>query len=239
MASHKFSLTRRTIRNIGELLITAGVVILLYVFWQLFINDPLVGANQQNQANKYQNPTSTTMPGGLTLAPIEKGMKQGTVFAKIYIPRFDPRYVRLVGQGTFQKVTLNKIGPGHYLNTAWPGQVGNFAVAAHRTSHGAPFFKIDTLQAGDKIFIETADTWYVYDYRQTKVVLPTDVGVIRSVPIEMDGAHKGGSYMTMTSCNPKWSNTQRIIVWSELEYSQPTSLGMPVELSKLQGQKAN
>jgi sortase A len=163
-------------------------------------------------------------------------LPQGKVFAKIYIPRFAKNYVRLIGQGTFQKITLNNIGVGHYVASQWPGQVGNFAVAAHRTSHGAPFFKIDTLTTNDEVFIETNKVWYTYKYLQTKIVTPDNLGVIDKVPVGLNGAAAGGKYMTMTSCNPKWSNTQRIVVWLELVDTQETSLGMPPELVKLQAQ---
>lgn len=215
---------------LGESLITVGVVILLYVGWQVFVNDPIVGNQQQVQAEHFK-PSTSSKP---EFSKISNKLAQGKVFGKIYIPRFANDYVRLLGQGTFQAITLNKIGPGHYLSSQWPGEVGNFAVAAHRTSHGAPFNKIDTLQAGDQVFVETNDGWYTYEYRQTKIVDPTDVGVIRSVPKGMTGAHKGGSYMTMTSCHPKWSNRQRIVVWLELVDQQPHSAGMPLALRKLQ-----
>ena len=216
---------------LGELLITAGVVLLLYVGWQLYVNDPYVGSQQQVQAEHFRTNQPTIKP---EFAKISNKLAQGKVFGKIYIPRFDKGYVRLIGQGTFQKITLNKIGPGHYLSSQWPGQVGNFAVAAHRTSHGAPFNKIDTLKQGDKVFVETNDGWFTYEYRQTKVVDPTDIGVISRVPAEMIGAHEGGKYMTMTSCHPKWSNKQRIIVWLELVDQQPHSSGMPLALSEAQ-----
>lgn len=221
MARHRRSLD--FIGVLGELLITAGVLILLYVVWQLGVNDPVVSTVQQQQAQ--QVPIST--PAVKQFEDPKKNLKQGKVFGKIYIPRFSSDYVRLIGQGTFQKVTLNKIGVGHYVSSQWPGQEGNFAVAAHRTSHGAPFNKIDTLRTGDNVYIETNEGWFTYTYRQTAIVEPTAVEVIEKVPVGMDGAHAGGYYMTMTSCHPKWSNKQRIIVWLELTNQCET---MPTEL---------
>lgn len=208
---------------IGELLITIGVVLLLYVVWQLGVNDPVVSNTQQQQAQ--QVPIST--PEKKQFEDVSNKLAQGKVFGKIYIPRFEPGYVRLMGQGTFQKVTLNKVGVGHYLKSQWPGQVGNFAVAGHRTSHGAPFGKIDTLTKGDNVYIETNDGWFTYTYRQTAIVDPSAIEVIDKVPGGMIGAKKGGKYMTMTSCHPKWSNKERIIVWLELTAESKT---MPREL---------
>ena len=215
---------------LGELLITTGVFLLMYVGWQVFVNDPIIGSQQQLQAEHFK-PSAPSKP---EFQEISNKLAQGKVFGKLYVPRFDNKYVRLIGQGTFQNVTLNKIGPGHYLSSQWPGEVGNFAVAAHRTSHGAPFNKIDTLQAGDKVYVETNDAWFTYEYRQTAIVDPTEIGVISRVPKGMSDAHTGGKYMTMTSCHPKWSNKQRIIVWLELINEQPHTAGMPSDLRKAQ-----
>ena len=76
-------------------------------------------------------------------------------------------------------------------------------------------------------YIETNDGWFTYTYRQTAIVEPTAVEVIEKVPVGLDGSHAGGYYMTMTSCHPKWSNKQRIIVWLELTNQSET---MPTEL---------
>lgn len=223
MAKHKRALD--VIGVIGELLITVGAVILLYVVWQLGVNDPVVSNVQQQQAQR--SPIST--PAEKQFKDANKYLKQGEVFGRIYIPRFSNDYVRQIGQGTFQKVTLNTIGVGHYVRTQWPGAEGNFAVAAHRTSHGAPFSKIDTLQVGDNVYVETNDGWFTYTYRQTAIVDPSAIEVIEKVPVGMNGAKKGGYYMTMTSCHPKWSNKERIIVWLELTKESQT---MPWELEQ-------
>jgi sortase A len=215
----------------GEILITAGLILMLYVVWQLFINDPAISAQQEQSSKTFvqQNATSDK-----PFADAKDNLKQGKVFGKLYIPRFGKTYERLIGQGTFQNITLNKIGPGHYLSSAWPGEVGNFAVAAHRTSHGAPFNKIDTLRDGDLVFVETNDGWFTYKYLQTAIVDPSAVDVINDVPIGLIGSQPGGKYMTMTSCHPKWANRQRIVVWLELIGTQPTSVGKPAALEVLQ-----
>lgn len=219
---------RKVVGIVGELFITVGTVMLLFVGWQLFINDPLVANEQQTTAEQFQqSPTTPTAP---KFENISKSLKQGEVFGSVHIPRFGKHWMRLIGQGTFQKITLNKIGPGHYVSSAWPGESGNFAIAAHRTSHGAPFFNIDKLQSGDKVVIETNDGWFIYNYLQTKIVEPTALGVIAPVPEGLDGAHKGGKYLTMTSCHPKWTNHQRIIAWFDLERIDPIAGPVPKEL---------
>ena len=234
MGKHNGPIKISLLNVIGEILITAGVILMLFVFWQMNLNDPIVSAKQEQTAKTYIQPKHTAAKPFTT---IKSGMKQGKVFARLYVPRFAKTYQRLIGQGTLQAITLNKIGPGHYIQSQWPGKVGNFAIAAHRNSHGAPFDKIDKLTTGDLVFVETNTTWFEYEYRQTKVVDPTDIDVISKVPTEFIGAHVGGKYMTMTSCHPKWTaNQRRMVVWLELVAQQPTSIGMPGDLVKLQSQ---
>jgi len=215
------------VQVIGEVLITIGAVLMLYVVWQLFINDPVVGSSQQQESQKFVADKSSN---ARTFIEMKPNLKQGAVFAKLHVPRFGKDYERLVGEGTFQKVTLNVVGVGHYITSEWPGAVGNFAVAAHRTSHGAPFADIDKLQTGDRVWVETNESWFTYEYRQTKIVHPSETGVIENVPKGLAGANSGGKYMTMTSCHPKWSNEQRIVVWLELVKEEPKSSGMPADL---------
>ena len=211
----------------GEVLITIGVVLMLYVVWQLFVNDPIVGSSQQLKAQQF---VADKSPNSKPFIEMKPNLKQGAVFAKLHVPRLGKDYERLVGEGTFQKVTLNVVGVGHYITSEWPGAVGNFAVAAHRTSHGAPFADIDKLQTGDRVWVETNDSWFTYEYRRTKIVHPSEIGVIENVPEGLAGAKSGGKYMTMTSCHPKWSNEQRIVVWLELVKEESKSSGMPADL---------
>lgn len=218
---------------LGEALISLGVILLLFVVWQVYVNDPVVGAKQEELSKNYTQ-SQTLSETTQKFEQISGKLQQGKVFGKLYIPRFGKSYERLIGQGTYQNITLNKIGPGHYLSSQWPGEIGNFAVAAHRTSHGAPFNKIDTLQAGDSVFVQTNDEWFEYEYRQTAIVKPTDISVIKRIPLGLNGAQAGGRYMTLTSCHPKWSSSQRIIVWLELVSTQPASQGTPFKLLKLQ-----
>jgi sortase A len=215
----------------GEILITLGAILMLYVVWQLFVNDPVVSQSQQQQAKEY---SIVEQKNSKEFVKMRTNLKQGAVFAKIYVPRFAKDYERLIGQGTFQKVTLNVVGVGHYVSSDWPGEAGNFAVAAHRTSHGAPFADIDRLKAGDKVWVKTNDSWFTYEYRQTKIVKPSEIGVIDDLPKGLTGAIAGGKYMTMTSCHPKWTNQQRIIVWLELVKTDPKSVGKPFELLEAQ-----
>lgn len=96
---------------------------------------------------------------------------------------------------------------------------------------GGSFKEIHRLVEGDKVYVETNKYWYVHSYLQTKIVSPTDVSVVRAVPVELSGSHPGGKYMTMTSCTPIFVNTDRIVVWLELEKVIPVRHGPPAELN--------
>jgi len=172
---------------------------------------------------------------GATLVPIpakavsvgdSMPLKAGQVFARLYVPRYGKTYVRKIAEGTSASV-LNGPGLGHYTETQMPGDEGNFAIAGHRAANGGPMLKIDKLHAGDYAFVKTSDTWYTYKWLGTKVVKPTNVGVIYPIPVGLAGAASGGHYMTFTSCTPVHVNTFRIAAWFELEAEQPVSEGQP------------
>lgn len=105
-----------------------------------------------------------------------------------------------------------KRGPGHYPGTAPPGEDGNFAVAGHRTTYGAPFLHLDELQAGDEIHVTDRDgTVWVYRYVEERIVYPGDVSVIGHDPLGT-----GEPTLTLTTCHPRFSARQRLIVFAEL-----------------------
>ncbi|GLY70908.1 hypothetical protein Atai01_75270 [Amycolatopsis taiwanensis] len=140
-------------RALGELLITAGLVVLLFVVYELYVTG-LVSAGKQADA-------ASTLEGDWA-----KGRQphpeliDGRAFAKIYIPSFGADYHFTIQQGTDDK-SLG-IGPGHYKGTALPGEPGNFAVAGHRVGKGAPFNDLDLLSSCDAIVIETQTDFFVY-----------------------------------------------------------------------------
>ncbi len=120
-------------------------------------------------------------------------------------------------------------GVGHYDGTALPGDVGNFAVAGHRTTWGAPFNPIAELVDGDAVVVETAEEFHVYRVAATEIVLPTDVRVIAPVP-SLPGEEPTEAWLTMTSCHPMFSARQRYVVHASLESSTPRVDGPPAAL---------
>ncbi len=151
----------------------------------------------------------------------ESELAVGEVFAKFYAPRLGTNYVREIAEGTSLEKVLNKVGLGHYQHTQLPGEVGNFAIAGHRAGNGGPLRNIDKFTDGDLVQVETADKKFTYKYLQTKIVDPSEIGVIEPVPMGLTKKSESGKYLTLTSCTPIYVNTNRIIVWFEQVAEQP------------------
>jgi sortase A len=146
----------------------------------------------------------------------------GDALARMYIPRLNKYWVVVEG------VEPNdmKFGPGHYPTTAKPGQVGSFAVAGHRIP--AMFWDLDQMKGGDPVVVETANTWYVYKVTQVHIVSPMAVEVAAPVPGQPN-APAVVAMLTITTCNPKWDTTQRLVVHAKLSRQQ-RSAGRPADL---------
>ncbi|WP_165066278.1 class E sortase [Marisediminicola senii] len=223
---------------LGELLITAGVFVFLFLGWQLWLNDLVLGAEQQDEALSLSEQlgaaAETTEPAPEGAEPgepvITLASAENERFATIFIPRFGADYARTVAEGISPSTVL-KDNIGHYPGSQMPGEIGNFAVAGHRTTWGAPFNQIATLELGDKIYVQTADGWYTYVYRSSEYVLPTGTGVIAPVP-QAPNVAPTDRIMTMTSCNPMLSDAERIIAYAVFESWQPASAGAPAELAQ-------
>jgi sortase A len=142
-------------------------------------------------------------------------LQVGEVFAKFSAPRLGENYIREIAEGTSLTKVLNTVGIGHYVSTQMPGQVGNFAIAGHRAGNGGPMRDIDKFVAGDLVYVETATKKFTYRYLETKIVSPTELGVINADPVGLKTKSGSGKYLTLTSCTPVYVNTNRIIVWFE------------------------
>jgi len=137
---------------------------------------------------------------------VESPPKLHRAFALIRIPKIE----RLrEGWNVVEGVGVRdlKTGAGHMPNTALPGQPGNAVISGHRTTYGAPFSELDILEPGDRIEVDTAIGTHVYEVREVLVVKPTDVWVTDPRP---------GAWLTLTTCNPKFSARQRLVIVAEL-----------------------
>lgn len=216
---------RRLARIASVALITAGVVILADVAVTLLWKEPLSAVYaevRQNQAADELNSLSdeflhspevtdlgasraaTTRRADRLAGLFAKRLEDGKPIGRILIPSIDADYV--VVQGT-EEADL-KLGPGHYPDTALPGQGRTVAIAGHRTTYGAPFNRIDSIDVGDPITLEMPYGRFTYKVTRTRIVDPDQVGIVRDV---------GHDRLVLTSCHPLYSAAQRYAVIADLQ----------------------
>jgi sortase A len=234
----------------GELIVTAGVLIVLFVVWQLGYDGVVQGRAQSGvvagleqqfgaapppaggtgPAPTVPSPTSgpTSAPTSPPGSPGQEVPRPGAAFAILRVPRLGgPTWARPVLQGTGPDVLAQ--GLGHYVGTQLPGQVGNVAIAGHRAGHGNPLLDIDAIQTGDVMVIETQQAYFVYRVTGHEVVPPTTVQVLDAVP-NQPGATPTTAQFTLTSCDPRYGSTNRYIVYSQLEQTVSHAEGLPTGL---------
>lgn len=222
---------------VAELLLTAAAICALYIVWQMWWTG-VQAEHTQMETRQSVNWSSPANGDTTKIAKAQQGeppvepesANEGDLIATVYIPRFGQNWERNLVQGT-TLTQLNKHGLGHYDDTQWPGQVGNFAIAGHRNGYGQPLGDVDKLQDGDAIVIRTQHYWYVYQYTSHEIVLPTEVRVIASNPQD-PGATPTKRMITMTTCEPKYSDPiYRWISYGELKYWAKVDDGTPQELA--------
>lgn len=229
-------LGRALARGSGELLVTVGVVILLFVAYELWFTGFYTAGEQRRLTQRLEQTWRGPQPATVRSIP---SPRVGSGFAVLRIPALGKRwkFVVIEGIGTEQL----KKGPGHYPDTALPGEVGNFAVAGHRTTYLAPFYNLDRLRTGDRIYVETAAGWFVYRVQDIpgtpakarQIVSPSAVNVVYPVPHQPDEARAATlRVLTLTTCNPRYSAAQRLIVHALLDNTRSRSLGPPPELGR-------
>jgi sortase A len=210
-------LMRRIVEGVGRFLTGAGVLILLFVAYELW-GTGLHEARSQKSLRKdlhqveqyFDHPPSTTTtvttpPGQPAPAPVQVPVAPaGNALGIIRIPKIGVNKAIVQGVG----VPDLKKGPGHYPTTPMPGQHGNVAIAGHRTTYGAPFNQLDRLGVGDQIFIATKQGAFEYDVTEKKVIKPSESSVLRNTD---------DNRLTLTTCNPKYSASQRLIVIAALK----------------------
>jgi len=204
--------------------------------WDKGADDPKPTPSATDEAPAPEETAAPRDPGEPVVAAAPKTAES---FANLIVPRLGADYRRPIAEGVGLNVLNNrKTGVGHYPQTQMPGEVGNFAVAAHRTTYGAGFHDINSLLVGDSIFVETADGWYKYIYRGTEYVRPTGVGVLEPVP-QVAGVASTDRIITMTSCHPYFSAAERIIAYGVYDTWYPRADGPPPEIATLVQAGAN
>jgi sortase A len=206
---------RTVIRGTGEILLTVGAIVLLfvaYLIWGTALRASSAQHQLTNELNHDWAAAGAPASGRGAILPPRPDPIQlvtGQPFAFIRIPAFGPHWRFTIVQGT-ALAQLN-MSPGHVPGTQLPGQVGNFAVAGHRVTAGNPFWSLPSLKNGDLVYIDTKVNTYTYMVTGKQMVLPDDMAVLDAVP-----GHPGGRptrrLITLITCDPAWTGTHRVIV---------------------------
>jgi sortase A len=222
---------RRVVDTFGRVLIGLGVLILLFTAYQIWgtsVQEAHVQSGLRSQLQKEttshavqnalaQESALDKLPTGPpVVAPTTAAPAEGEPIGDIRIPVIGINQVVVEGTNT---PDLRK-GPGHYTGTPLPGQAGNSAIAGHRTTYGHPFYNLDSVKVGDPIVLTTLQGIFVYDATRSFVVSPSDSTVVNNVI---------ANQLTLTTCNPRFSASTRLVVQAELAHSQLfPNAGLPV-----------
>ena len=232
---------RYRIQVLGWTLIWSGLFVFGYLGWQIYGTDWINRGVQEVASAELETELDETPPRppetidpeiflgpDIELPPetpetiqffSEEPVDVGESFAFLSIPRIGLADV-VVYEGVDSE-TLKK-GPGHMSTTPLPGQPGNAVISGHRTTYGRPFFDFDLLAAGDRVEVESEIGTHVYEVREIQIVEPTDVWVTDN---------RVGGWLTMTTCHPKFSARQRLVVWAEM-VDGPNSAFIDVDKTK-------
>lgn len=215
----------KVLQYIGKFLISVGFGILLFVGWTLWGTGIYTRQQQAELGRELDNaPSITAQPNddsdaaGVVRVPDTFLPGPGDPVFKLHIPTMSSRTFTVVeGVG----VEELKKGPGHYpecrtgfarplctdFEEMWPGEEGRVVVSGHRTTYDAPFWDLDKVQVGDQVITETQWGDFVYEVYKKEVVVPNSLAIV------IDRDHPE---IVLTTCNPKYSASQRLVVFAEL-----------------------
>ena len=224
--------------GIGELLITAGLVVALFLCWQLWWTSIDANASAQAVATQFHDKQVESPKTEGTKhyddPPVMDKAGYGETIGMLVVPKWygvtNNNMPILEGTGSD---VLDQAAAGHYPDTQQLGELGNFAIAGHRRTYGNSFRRIDLLQEGDEVVVSTASTWYVFTVTNHEIVQPEQVEVIAPVPDQPD-AQPTERYITLTTCHGstagEFGNDQRWIVHAKFSYWMDRSEGRPASV---------
>lgn len=223
------------------MLVTVGLLILLFVAYQLWgtgiltaraqhdlerrfnalRDDPTLQSTTSSSTSRVPPTVTTTSPSTSpsTAPAVVQVVKEGDPIGRLRIPRI--HVDRIIVQGTAREDLSN--GPGHYPASPMPGQIGNAAIAGHRTTHGKPFYDLNELKPGDDILVDTGYGHFVYRVIEKLIVSPSAIEVVGPTP---------DAQLTLTTCNPRYSARQRLVIHSRLVVgsSDPARANVPLRV---------
>ena len=224
------------LRGAGWLLIGAGAVVLLYVVYALWFTDIATEREQASILDEWEaevgdidvdSPPGAPADGGEDgggadggdadtggESPAEPDVRDAIAVLAFHRPGEDEPPVHADPLAVVPGVSYAELqrGPGHYPGSALPGEDGNFAVAGHRVTYGRPFHYLDEIEPGDEVHVwDRAGDHHVYEVRATEVVLPGESRVIGRDPLGT-----GEPTLTLTTCHPRFSARERLVMFAEL-----------------------
>lgn len=216
----KPGLAVRLLRGTGTVFIVLGLVILYFVVYELFGTSLQTRGHQNALRSEFAallddpritTPTPTATP---SVPPRSKSGPRPKAIAQILIPKIGVDDIIVDGVSLY----VLGFGPGHYPDTAPIGAPqGTAAIAGHRTGWGSPFIDLDQLDAGDEIILRTPQATYTYRITRGNVVVrPSDYWVVNGDP-----QSKAKAKLTLTTCTPKYTSRNRLIVWADLVKTEP------------------
>lgn len=205
---------------VGVMLLVAGFGCLGWVAWQYFgTNVTSEKAFQEETSQlreRWTQPSTRLAKGTGGRAELNPTVIPGDAIALLRIPAFGADYEVPILSGTDLSV-LDR-GVGHYVTSSMPGEVGNFAVAGHRVTHGEPFRHLLELDKGDEIIVETRDTVYTYVMDESPANLTvndTETWVLDPDP-HHPGAKATEAVMTLTTCQDLFHSPDRSVGFAHL-----------------------
>jgi sortase A len=228
---------RVIVRSVSELCITVGALIVLFVVYVLFWTGVKADHTMSDQIDQLQTsgrsrPRTRRHPRRPPPPRSgETGRVQGRQALRDHVHPAAWFHVEQARPRGHRREHPQE-GARSLRGTARLGQVGNFAVAGHRRTYGDPFVNFPKLRAGDAVVLTDGTTWFTYriDKGPYKTV-PTDIEVIDPVP-RKSGYTASGRYLTLTTCDPEWGHSHRLIVWAHLDSTQPVEAGKPAALRR-------
>jgi sortase A len=198
--------------TVGRVLLVAGVLVLLFIPYLLWGTGVITARAQSDLRREFAvaqhshhvvAPTHTSLSSPPVLAPPIAAPAVGGPVGILSIPKIALSMVIVEGTDADQL----RSGPGHYPGTPLPGEAGNVAIAGHRTTYLHPFYNLNELVNGDAINILTVQGLFVYHVVSSQAVSPNDVAVVAPTASPM---------LTLTTCNPRYSASQRLVVQAAL-----------------------
>ena len=206
---------RRLLRGTGWTFIGMGSFVLYFLVYQLVGTNAVTSRGQTDLRNELQREWTASAPAPKKdpRKAVPKRVAPGKALAVMDIPRIELDN-KVIVEGV-SRDDLRK-GPGHVPSTVLPGQPGTFGVSGHRTTYGAPFYRLNELGKGDTITVVTREAIYTYTITRTAIVRPTDTQVLDDV---IGPDNKPKATITLTTCHPRYSARQRLIVFGNLSHA--------------------